>query len=326
MANTGFKGVDVRQTGSQLVFRVSLKDSSGVRLTTGTTTLYLYELQSDGTLKSYDFNDNSFKTGTLTTETATMTHRSGNNGATTTGIWTYALSTLTGFTVGGIYFAAVRNSGATPAQQEREFQYGGDQGDLVVTANGTGVGELNTDVKMIKGTTSAGAAGYVGLDWGNVNAPTTTVVLSGTTIGTLTTYTDNTPQTGDAYALIGETGSGLTSLAPASTALSTAEWTNSRAAKLDNLDAAVSSVSSGVVGSGADNVTLTFTADSNPIADADVWVTVDSEGENVVAGTLQTNSLGQATFLLDAGLPYYAWLQKDGVNPIRGELFTAVAD
>jgi len=34
----------------------------------------------------------------------------------------------------------------------------------------------------ILGTTSAGAAGYVGLDWGNINAPTTTVNLSGTTV------------------------------------------------------------------------------------------------------------------------------------------------
>lgn len=45
------------------------------------------------------------------------------------------------------------------------------------------------------------------------------------TVSTLTTYTGNTPQTGDAYARIGSTGSGLTSLAPSATALSTAVWT-----------------------------------------------------------------------------------------------------
>lgn len=61
-----------------------------------------------------------------------------------------------------------------------------------------------------------------------------------TTVGTLTTYTGNTPQTGDSYARIGATGSGLTSLAPSSTALSTTQWTNGRAALLDNLDAAIS--------------------------------------------------------------------------------------
>ena len=51
-------------------------------------------------------------------------------------------------------------------------------------------------------------------------------------------------QTGDSYARIGATGSGLTSLAAASTALSTSVWTNTRAANLDALDAAISSRSS----------------------------------------------------------------------------------
>lgn len=54
----------------------------------------------------------------------------------------------------------------------------------------------------------------------------------------LTTASVN--QTGDSFSRIGATGSGLTSLAPASTALSTVQWTNGRAANLDNLDAAVS--------------------------------------------------------------------------------------
>jgi hypothetical protein len=58
---------------------------------------------------------------------------------------------------------------------------------------------------------------------------------------TLTTYTGDTPQTGDSFARIGATGSGLTSLAPASTALSNADYTaRARAAKLDDLDAAIS--------------------------------------------------------------------------------------
>lgn len=45
------------------------------------------------------------------------------------------------------------------------------------------------------------------------------------------------PQTGDSFARIGATGSGLTSLAPAATALSTVQWTNTRAGYLDNLSA-----------------------------------------------------------------------------------------
>lgn len=77
----------------------------------------------------------------------------------------------------------------------------------------------------------------------NANGGLPILSSSGTTlaytISTLTTYTGNTPQTGDAYARIGSTGSGLTSLAPSSTALSTAQWTNTRAGYLDNLSAGV---------------------------------------------------------------------------------------
>lgn len=152
MANTGFKGIDIRQTGNQLVFRASLKDgATGAVVTTGTTSLYLYELQSDGTLKSYDFNDNTFKTSALSTATASMTHRQGNNSTVNTGIWTYSHSSLSGFTIGSVYIAVVTSSVALPPQQEREFIYGSAEGDLVVTANGTGVGEMNVDLQLIKG-------------------------------------------------------------------------------------------------------------------------------------------------------------------------------
>lgn len=54
---------------------------------------------------------------------------------------------------------------------------------------------------------------------------------------TITTYTGNTVQTGDSFARIGATGSGLTSLAPSATALSTATWTPTRAGYIDNLSA-----------------------------------------------------------------------------------------
>ena len=60
-----------------------------------------------------------------------------------------------------------------------------------------------------------------------------------TLVDTLTTYTSNTPQTGDNFARIGATGSGLTSLAQSSTALSTVQWTNARAALLDALSTGV---------------------------------------------------------------------------------------
>lgn len=52
-------------------------------------------------------------------------------------------------------------------------------------------------------TLDVSAGGEAGLDWANVGSPTTTVGLSGTTVGVLTTYTGNTVQTGDAYARLG---------------------------------------------------------------------------------------------------------------------------
>ena len=143
-----FKGIDIRQTGDRIVFRASLKDSSGVKITSGSASLYVYELQSDGALKSYDFDDNTFKSTALTTETASMSHRAGNNGGTNTGLWTYVLSTLTGFTDGNIYFAVVSHASAMPPQQEREFQFGSGQEHAVIAklpTKTTLAGTNNTD-------------------------------------------------------------------------------------------------------------------------------------------------------------------------------------
>lgn len=88
----------------------------------------------------------------------------------------------------------------------------------------------------------------------------------------------------------------------------------------------VDAVTGSLLGSGADNVTITITDGTGVVPDADVWITSDAVGAVVVAGTLQTNSMGQRPFLLDRGSTYYLWMQKDGVNPILGEKFVAVED
>ena len=56
-----------------------------------------------------------------------------------------------------------------------------------------------------------------------------------------------------------------------------------------------------VAGVGADQVTITITDPATlfPVATADVWITSDQAGLNVIAGTLQTDGAGQALFLLD---------------------------
>lgn len=57
---------------------------------------------------------------------------------------------------------------------------------------------------------------------------------------------------------------------------------------------------------------LTSSVDASPIADADVWVTSDSAGNNVLASG-KTNQAGVVMFFLDAG-PAFVWRQKSGWN------------
>jgi hypothetical protein len=72
---------------------------------------------------------------------------------------------------------------------------------------------------------------------------------------------------------------------------------------------------------------LTFTdASSNYIADAEVWVTSDADGDTEVAGPKRTDSNGRVTFSLILGNQYYVWLRKDGVNPILGRSYVPAAD
>jgi len=85
---------------------------------------------------------------------------------------------------------------------------------------------------------------------------------------------------------------------------------NSAAVKLM---AAAAGLATSVAGLGAVTCNVTVTIDSVPLQDCDVWITSDEAGTTVVAGTLQTNSSGIATFFLDAGT-YYVWQQKDGYN------------
>ena len=67
-------------------------------------------------------------------------------------------------------------------------------------------------------------------------------------------------------------------------------------------------------GSGAISFPVTINDESsNPIDGVEVWVSTDSAGASVVAGTLHTSALGVATFMLDAGT-YYLWRQKSGYN------------
>jgi hypothetical protein len=127
------RGIDIRQETDRIVFRVSLKDSAGAKVTTGTTELRLYRLTDTGTLEVYDWTTNDFvATGAGTPDdetTMTQRDRRDSTGAdVATGIWTVVLSTLTNFAEGQVYIAQATNSLAVPESQEREFQFGGVEG------------------------------------------------------------------------------------------------------------------------------------------------------------------------------------------------------
>jgi len=63
---------------------------------------------------------------------------------------------------------------------------------------------------------------------------------------------------------------------------------------------------SGLGGAGSITYELTVKSSGTPVAGVECWVSTDSAGSNVVAGTLTTNDFGVVTFLLDAGT-YYLW-------------------
>jgi hypothetical protein len=218
----GFRGVSVRQSGDRIIFRASLKDSAGAKLASGTTALRLFEQQPDGSLKSFDWNDFTFKTTALTTDNRAMTHRTGNNGTYNTGIWTATLLStegtntgLNGFTIGNIYLAQASNAGAVPLDQEREFQYGGAEGDLAL---GQIAGSVNDTAP-----TAAGFKGNSGLSatdsfYSANSADSVLVFTSGVLSGLarkITGYTGSTralafakawpvaPANGDSFVILG---------------------------------------------------------------------------------------------------------------------------
>lgn len=77
--------------------------------------------------------------------------------------------------------------------------------------------------------------------------------------------------------------------------------------------------SASTAGAGAISWTITVTNCDTllPLEDAEVWVSTDIAGTNVVAGTLNTDTFGNVTFFLDAGT-YYLWvvhINYTGTNP-----------
>ena len=180
----GPRGIDIRQGSGQIVFRAFLTDPDLAVLTTGTVTLALVEMQSNGSFETYDFLDNTFKTTACTTPTVSMTHQMMNNGGTNTGLWTYALATLTDFTAGGVYFSIVSCATASEPQQVREFQFSGVEGTQSTfdpTATGVNVTQIGGDTQSATDLKDFADAGY---------DPATNKVQGVVLVDTTTTNTD----------------------------------------------------------------------------------------------------------------------------------------
>lgn len=124
-----YRGIDVREAGDRIVFRSLLAKPNGTPLSSGDTTLRLFELTGSGTLRSYDWASGAFvDSGSLAGPTGVMSHQRGDNGTFDTGLWTLSLAPPSGFSAGGIYLSVVQNALASPSMQAREFQYGDVEG------------------------------------------------------------------------------------------------------------------------------------------------------------------------------------------------------
>jgi hypothetical protein len=173
---------------------------------------------------------------------------------------------------------------------------------------------LSTQVSTVNTTTSAIASDVSDIQDTQLPAISTTVNAINTSQGTQTTSLNSIITTQTAHT--------TTNTAHTNALNSIQADTNDIQATLAGFDAG------GLSGPGADEVTLVFeeSGSGDPIADADVWITNDQAGNNVIAGTKQTNSQGEVTFMLDDGVVYYRWMQRDGVEAVMGQQFTAEAD
>lgn len=78
-----------------------------------------------------------------------------------------------------------------------------------------------------------------------------------------------------------------------------------------------------VLGAGSVSNTITINNSSTglPISGARVWVTTDLAGNNVVAGTVNTNLQGQVTVFLNVGT-YYVWVSAEDYTASNPQTLT----
>lgn len=142
-------------------------------------------------------------------------------------------------------------------------------------------------------------------------------VMNGVALGTgltINAYTGNTVQTGDSFARIGATGSGLTSLAASATALSTTQWTNARAAFLDNINNAALAT------------TASQSGDTYARLGAPVGASISADIAGVPAATWATTITGTTTAIQATRGFIAAMLGKSSGLDVGTPTFRNIAD
>jgi hypothetical protein len=152
-------------------------------------------------------------------------------------------------------------------------------------------------------------------------ATATSVTVSGMTQAALAQFvTDDTGETiavAGSVAKIAQGAAGGNVTVGAMTQAALAQFATDDTGETTSVDGSVTKLSQGSAGaSGAGSISWiigTQDTSNNPLDGVEVWITTDSGGSNVVAGTLVSDALGLTTFLLDAGT-YYVWRQLSGYN------------
>lgn len=173
-----------------------------MRIPSGVTDQYIYFVAVDAT--DFVSREPGFSSFTV--------YRS-RNGGTSTAMTTPTINETDATNMPGVYELLL--------DEDMTIDSGDDSQAMVFHITHAGMAPVTREIELYRPKITAGntldvtAGGAAGIDLGNVENPTTTLNLSGTTVNlvnTLTTYTGNTPQTGDSFARIGVNGAGLTAL------------------------------------------------------------------------------------------------------------------
>ncbi len=123
----------IKSDDTSLLIRAVLFDAADAKITSSTVSLRIWHIiPTSGALETYDFNDNTFKTGAVTTptDTALIVHRQAENSTYDTGVWSGRFTDLASLVLGDKYLFELSHTNL-PRPITVEYQYGGHEGDTV---------------------------------------------------------------------------------------------------------------------------------------------------------------------------------------------------